>query len=64
VNSFHREAIAEVGGGVQATAHASDGVIEAIEVPGHPFAIGLQWHQELLSGEPGDAIFRGLVSAC
>lgn len=66
VNSFHREAIAEVGGGVQAVAHASDGVIEAIEAPGHPFAIGLQWHQELLAGQehPGDAIFRGLVSAC
>jgi putative glutamine amidotransferase len=66
VNSFHREAIAEVGSGVQAVAHASDGTIEAIEVPDHPFAIGLQWHQELLSGEehPGDAIFRGLVSAC
>jgi putative glutamine amidotransferase len=66
VNSFHREAIVEVGSGVQAAAHASDGAIEAIEVPDHPFAIGLQWHQELLSGEehPGDAIFRGLVSAC
>jgi putative glutamine amidotransferase len=66
VNSFHREAIAEVGSGVQAAAHASDGTIEAIEVPDHPFAIGLQWHQELLSGEehPGDAIFRGLISAC
>ena len=64
VNSFHREAIAEVGGGVQAAAHASDGTVEAIEAPDHPFAIGLQWHQELLSGEPGDAVFRGLVSAC
>jgi len=66
VNSLHREAIAELGGGVQAAAYASDGAIEAIEVPGHPFAIGLQWHQELLSGEghPGDAIFRGLVRAC
>jgi len=66
VNSFHREAIAEIGGGVQAVAHASDGTIEAIELPGHPFAIGLQWHQELLAGKehPGDAIFRGLVCAC
>lgn len=66
VNSFHREAIAELGGGVLAAAHASDGVVEAIEAPDHPFAIGVQWHQELLSGKehPGDAIFRGLVSAC
>ena len=66
VNSFHREAIAEIGGGVQAVAHASDGVIEAIEMPGHRFAIGLQWHQELLAGKehPGDAVFRSFVSAC
>jgi putative glutamine amidotransferase len=66
VNSFHREAIAQVGSGVHAVAHASDGAIEAIELPGHPFAIGLQWHQELLSGRehPGDAVFRGLVGAC
>ena len=66
VNSFHREAIAEVGGGVRAVAHASDGIIEAIEVTNHPFAIGLQWHQELLSEHehPGNAIFRGLVNAC
>lgn len=66
VNSFHREAVAEVGRGVQAVAHASDGVIEAIEANDHPFAIGVQWHQELLSGEghPGDAIFRGFVDAC
>ena len=43
-----------------------DAAIEAIEAPGHPFAIGLQWHPGLLSAEehPGDAIFRGLVSVC
>jgi putative glutamine amidotransferase len=66
VNSFHREAVAQLGPGVKAAAYASDGVIEAIEAPDHPLAIGVQWHQELLSGEghPGDAIFRGLVSAC
>jgi putative glutamine amidotransferase len=65
VNSFHREAIAEVGGGVRVAARAADGVIEAIEVPNHPFAIGIQWHQELLVGgdHAGNAIFRGLIGA-
>lgn len=65
VNSFHREAIAELGDGVRASAHAPDGVIEAIEVPDHPFAVGLQWHQELLSdgAHPGNAVFRGLITA-
>jgi putative glutamine amidotransferase len=65
VNSFHREAIVVAGPGLRAVAHAPDGVIEAIEVPDHPFAIGLQWHQELLTDRehPGNAIFRGLVVA-
>lgn len=66
VNTFHREAIAELTDRVVASAHADDGVIEAIEIPSHPFAIGLQWHQELFAAEnhPGNAIFKGFVRAC
>jgi len=65
VNSFHREAIAELAGGVIASAHAADGIIEAVELEGHPFALGLQWHQELLGPDhPGQAIFAGFVDAC
>jgi putative glutamine amidotransferase len=66
VNTFHREAVAEVTDAVEATAHADDGIVEAIEVPGHPFAVGIQWHQELLVGSdhPGNAIFAGLIGAC
>jgi putative glutamine amidotransferase len=65
VNSFHREAIVELAPGVAASAHAADGVIEAIELEGRPFALGLQWHQELLGPDhPGQAIFAGFVDAC
>lgn len=65
VNSFHREAIVELAPGVTASAHAADGIIEAIELDGHPFALGLQWHQELLGPDhPGQAIFAGFVDAC
>lgn len=66
VNSFHREAIVQVADTVVTSAVAADGVIEAIEVAGLPFAIGLQWHQELFAGtdHPGNAIFAGLVEAC
>jgi len=66
VNSFHREAVATLGGNVTASAHAPDGVIEAIEISGGSFALGVQWHQELFAGEDhgGNAIFRGLVDAC
>lgn len=65
VNSFHREAVSELSPRVRAAAHAPDGVIEAIEVPEHRFAIGLQWHQERYAGtsHPGRGIFAAFVSA-
>jgi putative glutamine amidotransferase len=63
VNSHHREALTSLPGGVIASAIADDGVIEAIEIPPHRFAMGLQWHQELLLPDhPGQAIFGGFVA--
>ena len=32
----------------QVTAVAKDGIIEAVEFPRHPFALGVQWHPEWL----------------
>ena len=48
-----------------ATAVSPDGVIEGIEVPGHPFALGVQWHPELLVDDDPRmlAMFEGLVEA-
>ncbi len=65
VNSFHKEAIAETGARVRAAAHAPDGVIEAIEIPEHRFAIGLQWHQERYAGRdhPGQGVFTAFIAA-
>jgi putative glutamine amidotransferase len=39
----HHQAINRIGDGLTATAWAPDGVIEAIEVNDHTFAIGVQW---------------------
>jgi putative glutamine amidotransferase len=66
VNTFHREAIGELSPSVVVSARASDGIVEAIEVPAKAFALGLQWHQELLAGtdHPGNGVFRGFVEAC
>ncbi len=66
VNTSHFEAIGELSPSVVVSARSDDGVIEAIEVPSHSFALGLQWHQELFAGNdhPGNGIFRGLVDAC
>lgn len=65
VNTFHREAIAQLSPAVLASAYADDGIVEAIEVISNSFAIGLQWHQELFvdAYHPGNALFHGLVDA-
>ncbi|GAA0358089.1 gamma-glutamyl-gamma-aminobutyrate hydrolase family protein [Actinoallomurus spadix] len=39
----HHQAIDRIGTGLTATAWAPDGVVEVVEVTGHPFAIGVQW---------------------
>jgi gamma-glutamyl-gamma-aminobutyrate hydrolase PuuD len=41
-------------------------VIEAVELPGPGFAVGLQWHQERFAdtGHAGLGIFRAFVAAC
>jgi len=48
VNSMHHQGIKAVGEGLSATAFSPDGLIEALEVDGHPFAVGVQWHPEML----------------
>jgi putative glutamine amidotransferase len=48
VNSTHHQAVRLLGKDVNASAVALDGVIEAIESSEHPFALGVQWHPELL----------------
>lgn len=54
VNSFHHQCIHVLGKDIRIGAIASDGVIEAIEVPAHPFALGVQWHPECMyQNNPG-----------
>ena len=61
VNSFHHQAVDEVGAGLRVAARAGDGTIEAIESCSGGFALGVQWHAETLA----DArLFEALVSAC
>lgn len=65
VNSLHHQGINRLAEELTAVATAPDGLIEAVEVPGHPYAIGVQWHPEMLIHDDPDmlALFAGLVTA-
>jgi putative glutamine amidotransferase len=64
VNSLHHQGINQPGTGLEVAARAPDGLIEAIELPGHPFALGVQWHPECLQDRPEmQALFSELVKA-
>jgi len=60
VPTYHHQAVAEPGAGLVVSARAVDGVIEAVEDPGLPFWLGVQWHPEV--GEDM-SLFRALVAA-
>ena len=64
VNSSHHQAILRPGHGLRVTAHAPDGVVEAIEWEGgRDWVVGVQWHPERMRGDAlADALFRRLVS--
>jgi putative glutamine amidotransferase len=60
LNSWHHQAVATCGRGLQVTGRAQDGVVESIEIPGRPI-LGVQWHPEWqLSTDP---VFAWLVDA-
>lgn len=63
VSSHHHQAVDQLGAGVIATGWAEDGVVEAIELADHPFAIGVQWHPEMTGGALDRALFAALVEA-
>ncbi|MFB1484953.1 gamma-glutamyl-gamma-aminobutyrate hydrolase family protein [Corallococcus sp. RDP092CA] len=50
VNSTHHQAVNKPGTDVTVSAVAPDGVVEAIESTAHTFALGVQWHPELMLG--------------
>jgi putative glutamine amidotransferase len=48
VNSYHHQAIRDLGSGLTAIATASDGVIEGILMSDRDFVLGVQWHPEMM----------------
>lgn len=54
VNSLHHQALDQLGEGLQATAFAPDGIIEAVEGTRSQWVVGVQWHPEwLVESDPG-----------
>lgn len=65
VNSIHHQAVEKLAPNVRATAYSPDGVVEALEVPEHPFALTVQWHPEDLVDDSQSMLdlFRAFVAA-
>lgn len=65
-NSMHHQAVRRAPDPLKIVGHSTDGVVEVIEHPDHPFFIGVQWHPEVLvdSQEAARRIFKAFVAAC
>ncbi|HZW05132.1 MAG TPA: gamma-glutamyl-gamma-aminobutyrate hydrolase family protein [Anaerolineaceae bacterium] len=64
VNSLHHQGIERLAADLRATAFAPDGLVEGVELPGHRFGLGVQWHPESIPAAPASqAIFQALVEA-
>ncbi len=66
VNSFHHQAVDRVAPGFGITARAEDGVVEAIEAQASTWAMGVQWHPELMTQVDAGAaaLLAAFVQAC
>jgi putative glutamine amidotransferase len=63
--SWHHQAVRRLAPGLEVVARAPDGVVEAFEMPAHPWLIAVQWHPELRAAEdPAEQrLFEELVHA-
>ena len=57
----HHQGIDRLGEGILAVGYAADGTIEAVEVAGKRFAVGVQWHPE--DDLADDRMFKAFVEA-
>ncbi|MFC3577180.1 gamma-glutamyl-gamma-aminobutyrate hydrolase family protein [Streptomyces yaanensis] len=60
VPAYHHQAVDRLGEGLVASAYAADGTVEAVELPGAAWVLGVQWHPEM--GEDV-RVMRALVRA-
>ncbi|MGD0707937.1 MAG: gamma-glutamyl-gamma-aminobutyrate hydrolase family protein [Anaerolineaceae bacterium] len=64
VNSLHHQGIKDLAPGLRATAHSRDGLVEAVELAGHPFGLAVQWHpEELQRFQEQKTLFKAFIQA-
>jgi putative glutamine amidotransferase len=64
VNSLHHQGIERVAPALRAVAYAPDHLVEAVEVPQHPFGFAVQWHPEWLQAyAPQRQLFQAFLQA-
>ncbi|HEY5269278.1 MAG TPA: gamma-glutamyl-gamma-aminobutyrate hydrolase family protein [Anaerolineales bacterium] len=64
VNSLHHQGAKDIPAALKPAAYALDGLVEAVELPNHPFGIAVQWHPEWLTNQPATRrLFRAFVEA-
>jgi putative glutamine amidotransferase len=64
VNSLHHQGIKDLAPALLPTAYAPDGLVEAVELPEHPFGMAVQWHPEwLLEQSVMQRLFWAFVDA-
>lgn len=62
-NSSHHQGVGKVGLGLEISGRTTDGMIEAIENPRHPYCLGVQWHPEFNVSQADKSIFESFVDA-
>jgi len=64
VNSLHHQGVKDVAPDLRVAGYAPDGLVEAIEMPDHPFGMAVQWHPEWLTDQPSTRkLFRKFVNS-
>jgi len=51
VNSLHHQGIKDIAPSIRVAGHSPDGLVEAVELPDHPFGLAVQWHPEWLTDQ-------------
>ena len=64
VNSLHHQGLKDVAPELRITGYAPDGLIEAVELPNHPFGLAVQWHPEWMTDQLSTRkLFKAFVEA-